>query len=275
MSEEKVHEINPEGELKNSPAPNQFATSIGNLLTRSNPERAIGDAIDHLVDQRLHWENHELASSNDALYALLQHCYSLNNAMSGSDGTAKALRKGLANYIQDKKYQFKESSPLIAKIVKCVFGVDRRRVNAYSSALRVAMAEKVAVMELPKFFKDQGGIEEVRRKATTGKAKTMKDKVELGRAVLDSEALAFITSDSLNASFSNQSLEEGVVLLATREDDGTFAVRRVVQSNSAVKSALAACSSVGEEKEKAKQLQAENRAIEEERMAAQAALKAA
>jgi hypothetical protein len=275
MSEEKVHEINPEGELKNSPAPNQFATSIGNLLTRSNPERAIGDAIDHLVDQRLHWENHELASSNDALYALLQHCYSLNNAMSGSDGTAKALRKGLANYIQDKKYQFKESSPLIAKIVKCVFGVDRRRVNAYSSALRVAMAEKIAVMELPKFFKDQGGIEEVRRKATTGKAKTMKDKVELGRAVLDSEALAFISSDSLNASFSNQSLEEGVVLLATREDDGSFAVRRVVQSNSAVKSALAACSSVGEEKEKAKQLQDENRAIEEERMAAQAALKAA
>jgi hypothetical protein len=275
MSEEKVHEINPEGELKNSPAPNQFATSIGNLLTRSNPERAIGDAIDHLVDQRVHWENHELASSNDALYALLQHCYSLNNAMSGSDGTAKALRKGFANYIQDKKYQFKESSPLIAKIVKCVFGVDRRRVNAYSSALRVAMAEKVAVMELPKFFKDQGGIEEVRRKATTGKAKTMKDKVELGRAVLDSEALAYISSDNLNASFSNQSLEEGVVLLATRENDGSFAVRRVVQSNSAVKSALAACSSVGEEKEKAKQLQDENRAIEEERMAAQAALKAA
>ena len=275
MSEEQVHEINPEGELKNSAAPNQFATSIGNLLTRSNPERAIGDAIDHLVDQRLHWENHELASSNDALYALLQHCYSLNNAMSGSDGTAKALRKGLANYIQDKKYQFKESSPLIAKIVKCVFGVDRRRVNAYSSALRVAMAEKVAVMELPKFFKDQGGIEEVRRKATTGKAKTMKDKVELGRAVLDSDVLATVTSDNLNASFSNQSLEEGVVLLATREDDGTFAIRRLVQSNSAVKSALAACSSVGEEKEKAKQLQDENRAIEEERMAAQAALKAA
>jgi hypothetical protein len=37
MSEEKVNEINPEGELKNSAAPNQFATSIGNLLTRSNP----------------------------------------------------------------------------------------------------------------------------------------------------------------------------------------------------------------------------------------------
>ena len=195
--------------------------------------------------------------------------------MSGTDFTAKALRKGLANYIQQKGYQFKESSPLITKIVKCVFGVDRRRVNAYSSALRVAIAEKVAVMNLPKFFKDKGGIEEVRRKASATKGKTMKDKVELGRAVLESEALATVASDKLNASFSTTSLEEGVVLLATREDDGSFAIRQVVQANAAVKSALAACSSVGQEKEKQQQMLDENRAIEEARLAAQAALKAA
>jgi hypothetical protein len=42
-----------------------------------------------------------------------------------------------------------------------------------------------------------------------------------------------------------------------------------------VKSALAACSSVGEEKERAKQIEAESLAIDEERKAAQAALKAA
>jgi len=66
-----------------------------------------------------------------------------------------------------------------------------------------------------------------------------------------------------------------VVLLATREDDGSFAIRQIVQSNAAVKSALAACSSVGEEKERAKQIEAEYLAIDEERKAAQAALKAA
>ena len=275
MSEEKAHGTGTEGVLKNSDAPNKFATSVGYLLTRSNPERAVGEAIDQLISERQHWENHELANSNETLYALLQHCYSLNNAMSGSDFTAKALRKGLANYIQQKGYQFKESSPLISKIVKCVFGVDRRRVNAYSSALRVAIAEKVAVINLPKFFKDKGGIEEVRRQATTVKAKTMKDKVELGRAVLESDVLASIASDTLNANFSTENLEEGVVLLATREDDGTFAIRRVVQSNSAVKSALAACASVGQEKEKAKQIQDEYKAIEDERLAAQAAIKAA
>jgi hypothetical protein len=275
MSQEKVQETTSGGELKSSDAPNKFATSVGYLLTRSNPERAVGEAIDQLISEREHWETNELANSNETLYALLQHCYSLNNAMSGSDFTAKALRKGLSNYIQQKGYQFKESSPLITKIVKCVFGVDRRRVNAYSSALRVAIAEKVAVMNLPKFFKDKGGIEEVRRQATTGRGKTMKDKVELGRAVLDSDVLATVHNDTLNKNFSNDSLEEGVVLLATREDDGSFAIRRVVQSNAAVKSALAACASVGQDKERAKQFEDEQKAIEAERLAAQAALKAA
>jgi hypothetical protein len=269
MSEEKVTESTHDSESKATDAPNKFATSVGYLLTRSNPERAVGEAIDQLINERVHWENHELANSNETLYALLQHCYSLNNAMSGSDFTAKALRKGLANYIQQKGYQFKESSPLITKIVKCVFGVDRRRVNAYSSALRVAITEKIAVINLPKFFKEKGGIEEVRRQATTGRGKTMKDKVELGRAVLDSDVLATVHNDSLNKNFSNESLEEGVVLLATREVDGSFAIRQVVQSNAAVKSALAACASVGQDKERAKQFEEEQKAIEADRLAAQ------
>jgi len=275
MREEKVLEMKPGGELKTSDAPNKFAIGIGNLLTRSNPERAIGDAIDELVTQRISWENNELTNANEALYGLLQHCYSLNNAMSGSDSTAKSLKKGLSNYIKDKNYKFTESTPLITKVVKCVFGVDRRRVNAYSTALRVAIAEKKSVIELPKFFKEQGGIEEVRRKASGTKVKTLDEKVKLGRTVLENEALATVHSDKLNASFSTTNLEEGIVLLATREDDGSFAIRQMVQTNAAVKSALAACSSIGIDKEKNQKILDENLAIEEARLAAQAALKAA
>jgi len=275
MSEEKVLEMKSGGELKTSDAPNKFAIGIGNLLTRSNPERAIGDAIDELVTQRIDWENNELTNANEALYGLLQHCYSLNNAMSGSDSTAKSLKKGLSNYIKDKNYKFTESTPLITKVVKCVFGVDRRRVNAYSTALRVAIAEKKSVIDLPKFFKEQGGIEEVRRKASGTKVKILDEKVKLGRTVLENEALATVHSDKLNASFSTTNLEEGVVLLATREDDGSFAIRQMVQTNAAVKSALAACSSIGIDKEKNQKILDENLAIEEARLAAQAALKAA
>ena len=254
--------------------PSQFAVNIGNLLTKGNPEQSIGAAMDALVAQRVDWENNELASANDALYALLQHCYSLNNAMSGTGVASKALKKGLSNYIDNKGLKFTDATPLITKIVKCVFGVDRRRVNAYASALKVAIAEKKQVMELPKFFRDNGGIEEVRR-SNTKKPKSVKDKAALGRSVLDGDVLATVSGDSLNANYSTESLEEGVVLLATREDDGTFAVRKVVQNKSVINSALATFASIGAEQEKARQLQDEQNAVDEQRAAARAALKAA
>jgi hypothetical protein len=272
MSGEKLNEKDSEKNAS-SDRPNPFAINVANLLIGSNPERAIGDAIEKLVVQRKDWETNELAAANDGLYRLLQHCLALNNAMSGTDSTAKALKKGLTNYIEEQKYIFKDSTPLITRVVKCVFGVDRRRVSAYSSSLRVAMAEKISVMELPKFFREHGGIEEVRRSATTTKTKTLKDKVRLGRAVLENDVLAKVQSDNLNAHFSNGSLEEGVVLLATKEDDGSFAIRRVVQNSGAVNSVLASCASIGQEKEKAQQLQDEMQAIEEERANARMALK--
>jgi hypothetical protein len=274
MSDTKVLEsgIKP---LQNAPNEgNDYAQSMVTLLTRSNPEKAVAEAIEHLILQRTNWESNELASANDSLYGLLQHCYMLNNAMIGGDSMAKNLRKGLGNYINTKGYKFTDSTPLITKVIRCVFGVDRKRVNAYASAVRVAIAEKVAVMDLPKYLRDSGGIEEVRRK--NGKpTKSLKEKVELGRAVLNSDSLASIHSDSLNAAYSNTSTEDGVVLLATREDDGSFAIRKVVQSNSAIKSALAACSSVGVEQAKAKEFEDGVKALEENRLAAVKGLKAA
>jgi len=273
MSDGKVVEKNSEKDSSGD-RPNPLAVNVGNLLTGSNPERAIADTIEILILQRKDWETNELAAANDGLYSLLQHCLAVNNAMSGTDFTAKALKKGLANYIQEKNYIFKESTPLITKVVKCVFGVERKRVSAYSSALRVAIAEKINVIHLPKFFKEQGGIEEVRRNASKNKPKSLKDKVRLGRVVLENDVLAKVQSDNLNAHFSNSSLEEGVVLLATKEDDGSFAIRRVVQNSGAVNSALAACASIGQEKEKAQKLQDEMQAIEEERAKARLALKA-
>jgi hypothetical protein len=142
--------------------------NIHSLVNSSNLERALGDTIDRLVEERAQWESAELARSNERLYAVLKACYALHNTMVGSDSIAKALRKGLAIYIDAKKYVFSDSAPLMTKIVKCIFGTDRRRVNAYATALIAAKNQKVAVLELPAWLKRQGGVEEVRR-ATTSK----------------------------------------------------------------------------------------------------------
>jgi hypothetical protein len=247
--------------------------SLTQLLKQSSTEKAISMAIEQLVESRKHWERNELATANDTLYGILQHCYALHNTMIGNDSLAKTLRKGLGNYITANDYKFTDSTPLITKIIKCVFGTDRKRVNSYSTAMRVALIEKISVIELPKYLKEKGGVEEVRRQGVVGKS--IKVKIELGRTVLEDPILARVQNESLSASFSSEQTEEGVILLATREDDGSFAIRRLIQNTSAVKAALAACSSVGAEKEKAKKIEDDAKALEDDRMSALSNLKVA
>ena len=72
--------------------PSQFAVNIGNLLTKGNPEQSIGVALDALVAQRVDWENNELASANDALYALLPQQRHVRHR-GGIQGSEKRLIK--------------------------------------------------------------------------------------------------------------------------------------------------------------------------------------
>lgn len=248
-----------------------ISLNIHELVNSSNLESAIGKALDRLIEERTEWESSELAKSNDRLYAVLKACYALHNTMVGSDTIAKALRKGLANFIETKKYVFSDSTPLMTKIVKCVFGVDRRRVNAYSTALIAAKTKKVAVLELSKWLKQEGGVEEVRR-ATTAKPRNMKERVKEGSAVLSGDILASVQADKLSAQFSTEKLEEGVVLLATREDDGSFAIRRVIQTGSVVKAAIASCADMSAAARKKKEADAQAQGAESSREEARDAM---
>jgi hypothetical protein len=239
--------------------------NLGKVLNSSNPERGIADLMDRLSGDARNWEGNELARSNDRLYAILTECYTMNNAMVGSDIAAKALRKGLTNYIEGKGYNFNDSTPLMTKIVKCVFGSDRKRVNAYATTLIVAKKEGVQPIKLASWIGQHGGVEEIRRGAAGHKTKTVDERVAAGKAVLQGEILASIKSDRLSASFDTEKLQDGVVLLATREDDGSFAIRRVLQTESVVKAAIAACGDITAKEKKKAEVEAQTRAGEQAR----------
>ena len=68
MSDGKVVEKNSEKDSSGD-RPNPLAVNVGNLLTGSNPERAIADTIEILILQRKDWETNELAAANDGLYS--------------------------------------------------------------------------------------------------------------------------------------------------------------------------------------------------------------
>ena len=110
-----------------------------------SPTKTAYASIEQLVIEREVWEQSVYRTSNDMLYALLQKCYGLYKSMEGMSADAIVLRSGLTDYINLKNIKCTSTSHTVVKIVKCVFGDDRRRASAYGIVLRAALAEKKAL----------------------------------------------------------------------------------------------------------------------------------
>ena len=239
--------------MENAIATKPVETTSTNDLTKKisqDAQQVVGTIMDNLITERKAWEHQELTRSNDRLYGLLQSCYSLYKSMNNISAEAMSLKKGFNEFCKQQNWVFKDSTHLLVKIVRCVFGDDRRRVSSYATALRGAAEKNISVLDIPSFFKEQGGVEEVRRKKSAN-YQTAKEKAEVGMTAMDGEVLAEFHSDKLAAKFSAADYNGAVILMATREPNGSFAVRRLIQNGSAITAALSSLSSyVKKEQEK-------------------------
>lgn len=194
--------------------------------------------FDKLVAEREYWQENAFRTSNDQLYALLQKCYQFYSDMSKGDAKADGMRDGLNNYIALKGYIFSSATHTITKIVKCVFGVDRRRVSAYSIALRFALTSKIEVQDLPAFIYDNGGVEQLRLAKSTN-AITPKQKAEIAKDAVSESNIAVVGSKALGQMLDAGKVNTNTVLIGTWQADGTVIVRAVVQNDGVVNAALA------------------------------------
>jgi hypothetical protein len=110
------------------------------------------------------WEANELAASNKRLYSILMDAYTYYMTMKtdSSKDTRALYADDLAKFIAERKYVFAPTSHDMTRVVKCVFGADRRRVSAYSLALREALRQQVAAKDLAVFIEQNGGVEQIR-----------------------------------------------------------------------------------------------------------------
>ena len=193
--------------------------------------------IEQLVNAREQWEQGALRTSNEQLYALLAKCYTLYLEMCGGSKEAKAMRADLANFISKHGYRFLDSTHTLTKIVKCVFGVDRRRVSTYSLVLREALAQEKTADAVAAFIAENGGVEEIRRgKSPT--AKTPKQKAELGKQAVSSNQLAVISGDKIAEGLDPAKVGEDMIAIVTQQADGTLIVRKLISSQSVLNAAL-------------------------------------
>lgn len=213
-----------------------------------NNRKEIGDVVDRLIAERKSWQSNEFARSNQRLYQILQSCYILYKDMSGVTGEKLALKRAFNKYCDELGCNFKDSTHLMVKVVRCVFGDDRRRASSYAKVLRIAAEKRIGALDIPQFLSDAGGVEEIRRESKSNKA-NIKEKAAVGLTLMESKALASAQSDALNAVFDEAAYDGAVLLLSTRKVDGSFQIKYVIQNGVLITSALAHLPSLLKEKE--------------------------
>lgn len=239
----------------NTPANNSATNNTTSNNVVSNDKSPISYnvfiSLSTLTEQRKQWEEGAYRKSNDELYALLQKCYELDLLISTTKEGVKAMRDDITKYADKLGYRFKQSTPTITKIVRCVFGeVHRSRVSTYSLVLREAKSKNIAVKNIPSFISNKGGVQEIRLSKSPTYQKPA-EKVATAKATVFNTVISSIKSDDLPL-LNYDHVEEPCVLLAQQEADGSFTVFSVVRSKAAIDAAMLGAMSAGKQEYEAK-----------------------
>lgn len=212
----------------------------------------VGGELKSLETARISWETVELAASNSRLYSILQQAYSFYLVM--KQDSSKDVRKeklaAMEAFITERGYtnSFGATTHDMTRVIKCVFGVDRRRVSAYSIALREALRQEVASADLIAFLEQNGGVEQIRMGGT--KPLSLTKRAELVKAQVSDAVIGTVKFDALAVKANPDWNDKQVVLVATYLPTGEFEVNAVVKHEGAVKTALAAYYTLTKAKER-------------------------
>ncbi len=229
------------------------AFKLDEYLSNSVPTPGgIVTVLESWVTERECWEGAELAASHQRLYAILAKCYGFYLTMK-SEATAAGVRKqlvaGLDDFVKQRGLKTLTSTHDMNKVVKAVFGDDRRRVSAYAMALRVALVSGADVQattgsvpadQLAAWIASKGGVEEVRLSSKTD-GMTAKGRADAAAAAIDHVApLVAFKPNVKTMPFSTNDADKKIVLIATYRPTGDLEVLAVVKHDSVINAALAA-----------------------------------
>lgn len=196
--------------------------------------------LEAMEKARINWEGNELAASNKRLYSILHSSYSyyLGWKNNPNKDSRKAIADDLEKFMKQRGYPTLSNSHDMNRVVKCVFGVDRRRVSAYSIALREALRQGVSADDLIDFIEANGGVEQIRLGGT--KPLSIKNRAEQVKEEVLAADLGMISFDDKLFAGDPDWTDKQVVIVATYFSTGEFQANAVIRDDSAVNAALAA-----------------------------------
>lgn len=229
-----------------NPSINLAALNVPASVVVSNTTPAVqassAEQLKSLETARISWETTELAQSNNRLYSILQQAYSFYLVMKQDESkdVRKEKQAALDAFIEERGYinSFGATTHDMTRVVKCVFGVDRRRVSAYSIALREALRQEVGAKDLIVFMQENGGVEQIRMGGTKPLSATKR--AELVKAEVSEAVISKVKFDAEAVKANADWVDKQVVFVATYLPTGEFEVNAVVRHDGAVNTALAA-----------------------------------
>jgi hypothetical protein len=205
------------------------------------------ETLGEMEEKRKNWETTAYRTSNQQLYAVLADCLTYGRELPFAD--SKQRNKELETFLKSRDYRVKNDSPLLTRVVKAVFGnIDRRRISTYSLVLRTAQKEGVKPTELANWIEERGGVQEVKL-ASSATYKSPKQKAEEAKSSLSALPTLAVAKEKLAELADAEFVGSECVLLAEQQADGSFHIKALSRSGTAVNAALTAL--YGEQKKAA------------------------
>jgi hypothetical protein len=136
----------------------------GIKMTKGNNARLLILDLNDLTVQRADWEKGAFKTSNDQLYVILGRCLDIYTQMKDD----LPQRKNLNDELRSAGIKFTNATNLATKIVRYVFRNDRTRSFSYARTIMAAVDAKIDGMKLPKWIREGGGVEDIRRANKVG-----------------------------------------------------------------------------------------------------------
>ena len=200
------------------------------------------DVLKHLSSleaRRQEVEGGIFRRAHHAVHLLLADCLALAELGDELDPN-KVRDSALDAFLDVRELSKKNGEPIFSKAITAVFGeVHRSRVSTYRTVLKAASAAGISAAALPGWIEQQGGVQEIRL-ASGGTGGT--DSSEMTSLtleyLLDKGSVFALQSDALSKQLTIESNGKEVVLVATKQRDGTLMVHAAIEDAGCVKKAL-------------------------------------
>jgi len=129
----------------------------------SNVKIELNNKLTALIEQRKVWEDGVYKQANAELYKILENCAGIYAKLKEDKAQARAFNA----VAEELGIKFNKGTSLALKIVRVVFGQGRNREHAYASVLKLWFEERDDAQTLTNFVIERGGIENIRRSASS------------------------------------------------------------------------------------------------------------